>query len=199
MKSFFDNKNRFEAGCDEVGRGCLAGPVVAAAVILPKDFHHPFLTDSKKLSAKKRAELVDVIKENAIAHAIGICDHKEVDQLNVLKASFVAMHKALDQLKTKPELILVDGNRFIPYQDIAHECIIKGDGKFFSIAAASILAKEYRDNFMLQLSKKYPHYGWERNVGYPTKQHREGIKVKGITPYHRKSFQLLPKQIQIFD
>lgn len=192
MLSFYEENNQFEAGCDEVGRGCLAGPVVAGAVILPKDFTHPFLTDSKKLSHKKRALLVDVIKHESIAWAIGICDHKEVDEINVLNASFLAMHKALDQLKQGPDFILVDGNRFTQYRKIDHACIIKGDGKYLSIAAASILAKEFRDDFMKLLSVDFPHYGWESNVGYPTKTHRDGIRKHGSTPYHRKSFKLLP-------
>ena len=174
------------------------GPVVAAAVILPKTFQHNFLTDSKKLSKKKRAELVSVIKEEALAFAIGVCTHQEVDEHNVLNASFLAMHKALDQLKVSPDLILVDGNRFNPYKEIEHKCIIQGDGKYYSIAAASVLAKEYRDKLMEELSNQYPHYGWEKNVGYPTKLHREGIKQHGASPYHRKSFQLLPKQLEIF-
>ncbi|SMG34705.1 RNase HII [Marivirga sericea] len=199
LKAYFDKKNNFEAGCDEVGRGCLAGPVVASAVILPKSFKHPYLTDSKKLSGKKRAELVDVIKEQSIAWAIAECSPEEIDEVNILKASFWAMHKALDQLTRKPDFLLIDGNRFTPYAGLSHECIIKGDSKYFSIAAASILAKEYRDNFMRDLATIHPHYGWERNVGYPTRQHREGIQKFGITEYHRKSFQLLPKQLNIFE
>jgi ribonuclease HII len=199
LKSYFNKNNTFEAGCDEVGRGCLAGPVVAAAVILPQNFTHPYLTDSKKLSSRKRAELVGVIKEESIAWAIAECSPEEIDQVNILKASFWAMHKALDQLKQKPDFLLIDGNRFTPYQEISHECVIKGDSKYFSIAAASILAKEYRDNLMRDLSEIHPHYGWERNVGYPTKQHREGIQKFGITDHHRKSFQLLPRQLEIFE
>lgn len=198
LNPFFSTNNKLEAGCDEVGRGCLAGPVVAAAVILPKNFHHPYLTDSKKLTHRKRVELVSVIKQEAVAWAIGVCDHEEVDKLNVLNASFAAMHKALDQLEQKPDFILVDGNRFNSYKEIKHACIIKGDSKYFSIAAASILAKEYRDDLMKVLSKQFPYYGWESNVGYPTKKHREGIRVYGVSPYHRKSFQLLPKQIELF-
>lgn len=198
LKSYFDKENEFEAGCDEVGRGCLAGPVVASAVILPKNFTHPYLTDSKKLSASKRADLVEVIKSKSISWAIASCSPEEIDQVNILKASFWAMHKALDQLKQKPDFLLIDGNRFTPYQEIKHECVIKGDSKYFSIAAASILAKEYRDNLMRDLAVIHPHYGWERNVGYPTKQHRTGIEKFGITEHHRKSFQLLPRQIEIF-
>jgi len=197
LKAFFDSHNKFEAGCDEVGRGCLAGPVVAAAVILPKDFKHSYLTDSKKLTPTKRKELVEEIKEEATSWAIGLCDHHEIDEINILNASFLAMHKALDQLKHRPDFILVDGNKFKKYQEVDHACIIKGDSKYFSIAAASVLAKEYRDDLMREFAIKHPHYGWERNVGYPTKQHRAGIKEHGISPLHRKSFQLLPKQIGI--
>jgi len=198
LKAYFHKSNQFEAGCDEVGRGCLAGPVVASAVILPQEFTHPYLTDSKKLSAKKRAELVGIIKSRCIAWAVAECSPEEIDQVNILKASFWAMHKALDQLETRPDFILVDGNRFTPYPDISHECIIKGDSKYFSIAAASILAKEYRDNLMKDLAEIHPQYGWDRNVGYPTKQHREGIQNFGATEHHRKSFQLLPRQLEIF-
>jgi ribonuclease HII len=197
LKAFYDTKHQFEAGCDEVGRGCLAGPVVAAAVILPKDFTHEYLTDSKQLTAKKRAALVDVIKEQAVAWAIAECSHEEIDEINILNASYLAMHKAVKQLKQLPDFLLVDGNRFKPYEKIDHACIVKGDSKYFSIAAASILAKEYRDDLMANLAKEHPFYGWEKNVGYPTKQHREGIKKHGISPYHRKSFQLLPKQLEI--
>lgn len=197
LKAFYDAKHQFEAGCDEVGRGCLAGPVVAAAVILPKDFTHEYLTDSKQLTAKKRAALVDVIKEQAVAWAIAECSHEEIDEINILNASYLAMHKAVKQLKQLPDFLLVDGNRFKPYEKIDHACIVKGDSKYFSIAAASILAKEYRDDLMANLAKEHPFYGWEKNVGYPTKQHREGIKKHGISPYHRKSFQLLPKQLEI--
>jgi ribonuclease HII len=199
LKAFFHKNNKFEAGCDEVGRGCLAGPVVAAAVILPQNFAHSYLTDSKKLSSSKRAELVDVIKKESIAWAIAECSPEEIDQVNILKASFWAMHRALDQLKQKPDFLLIDGNRFTPYPEISHECIVKGDSKYFSIAAASILAKEYRDSLMRDLAEIHPHYGWERNVGYPTKKHREGIQKLGITEHHRKSFQLLPRQLEIFE
>ena len=199
LYAYFDKRNKLEAGCDEVGRGCLAGPVVAAAVILPKHFKHPYLTDSKKLSTKKRAALVDVIKEESIAWAVAECSPEEIDEVNILNASFWAMHKALDQLKQAPDFLLIDGNRFTPYGEISHECVIKGDSKFYSIAAASILAKEYRDNLMRELAEKHPHYGWEKNVGYPTKQHREGIQKYGITEHHRKTFQLLPRQLKIFE
>lgn len=199
LKAYFKKENNYEAGCDEVGRGCLAGPVVASAVILPQNFKHPYLTDSKKLSAKKRADLVEVIKSQSIAWAVAECSPEEIDQVNILKASFWAMHKALDQLEQKPDFLLIDGNRFTPYREISHECIIKGDSKFFSIAAASILAKEYRDNLMRELAETHSHYGWETNVGYPTKEHRAGIQKHGTTEHHRKSFQLLPRQMEIFE
>jgi len=197
LKSAF-TKNKIEVGLDEVGRGCLAGPVVAAAVILPKKYKNEILNDSKKLTEKKRLILDDEIKNDALFWAISEVDNHEIDKINILKASFLAMHKAMDRLDQVPEFILVDGNRFVPYNDIPYECIIKGDGKYLSIAAASVLAKNYRDKLMADLAKKHPHYGWERNAGYPTKQHREGIKKYGITDLHRKSFQLLPKQLEIF-
>lgn len=181
-----------EAGCDEAGRGCLAGPVVAASVILPPDFHHPLLNDSKQLSEPVRNTLAPIIKENAIAWAIGICDHKEIDKLNILRASFAAMHKAINKLQTKPQLLLIDGNRFHKYPRIPHLCIIKGDAIYASIAAASVLAKTYRDEFMMELHEKYPVYNWAGNKGYPTAEHREAIRNHGDTPYHRKSFRLLP-------
>lgn len=197
LKSNFSG-NKIESGCDEVGRGCLAGPVVAAAVILPLNYKHNLLTDSKQLSKTKREIIrLDILK-NALAYAISEVGHEEVDKINVLKASLVGMHRALDQLSIRPELILVDGNKFIPYKDIPHECIIKGDGKFLSIAAASILAKTHRDHLMGNLAISHPEYGWERNVGYPTKEHRNAIMKYGITPYHRKSFKLLPNQLDLF-
>ncbi|GJM61620.1 MULTISPECIES: ribonuclease HII [Persicobacter] len=183
-----------EAGCDEVGRGCLAGPVVAAAVILPKNYSHPLLNDSKQLTAKKREALEKVIKEDALAWAIAEVDHQEIDRINILNASMLAMHKAIDQLELRPELLLIDGNKFSPYMGIMHECIVKGDGKFLSIAAASILAKTYRDQLMEDLAKDYPHYAWEKNAGYPTKVHRAGIKAHGPSPFHRMSFKLLPEE-----
>ncbi len=188
----FTNKLQ-EAGCDEAGRGCLAGPVVAAAVILPKGYSNELLNDSKKLTSKKRDQLRIEIEKEALAYAVAFVDHKEIDKINILNASFLAMHRAVDQLKKKPELLLIDGNRFKPYEGIKHECIIKGDGKYMSIAAASILAKTYRDEFMLKLDKEYPGYGWTKNMGYPTKAHREGIRKLGVTPYHRMSFRLLPE------
>lgn len=197
LKSAF-TKDKIEVGVDEVGRGCLAGPVVAAAVILPKKYKNKILNDSKKLTEKKRLILDDEIKNDALFWAIAEVDNHEIDKINILKASFLAMHKAMDKLDQIPEFILVDGNRFIPYNDIQHECIIKGDGEYLSIAAASVLAKNYRDKLMADLAIKHPYYGWEKNAGYPTKQHREGIKKHGITDYHRKSFQLLPKQLEIF-
>ncbi len=181
-----------EAGCDEAGRGCLAGPVVAAAVILPKDFTHPFLNDSKQLTKVQRNELKAEIIETAIDYAIAEVDHQTIDKINILKASFLAMHRAVAQLKCKPELLLIDGNRFTPYPFIQHQCIVKGDAKFFSIAAASVLAKTYRDDLMEKLAADYPQYHWQQNVGYPTPAHRKAIGEFGTTPWHRLSFRLLP-------
>ncbi|MCX2743376.1 ribonuclease HII [Mangrovivirga sp. M17] len=198
LKSFFSDTYQFEAGCDEAGRGCLAGPVVAGAVILPKDFEHDILTDSKALNKTTRESLVNDIKEVAISWAIAVVEPEEIDRINILKASFLAMHKAVDQLKTRPDLLLIDGNRFTPYPEISHECIIKGDSKYFSIAAASILAKTHRDMLMERYAEEHPYYGWERNYGYPTRQHRDGIRTYGISPLHRKSFQLLPRQLDLF-
>lgn len=183
-----------EAGCDEVGRGCLAGPVVAAAVIIDENFNHPLINDSKKLTPKKRKELDQYIREHAIDFAIAEVSPAYIDEHNILNASIHAMHLAIDQLKTRPEIILVDGNKFKPYQNIPHECIIKGDAKILSIAAASILAKNYRDNLMEKLHEKYPHYAWDKNAGYPTKAHRNGIAEFGTTPYHRLSFKLLKEE-----
>ena len=188
-----------EAGCDEVGRGCLAGPVVAAAVILPKNFTHELLNDSKQLSKEERNSLEEEIKRDALAWAVAEVSSEEIDQINILNASFLAMHKALDQLMLRPDLLLIDGNRFKPYQEIKFECIIKGDADYLSIAAASVLAKIYRDDLMEQLGIKYPGYGWHTNVGYPTIEHRDGIRNLGITPYHRKSFALLPSQLELFE
>ena len=192
MLEIFHTKNKIEAGCDEAGRGCLAGPVVAAAVILPSNFRNDILNDSKKLTEKKRYALRPIIEKEALAWAIGVVDNKEIDEINILNASFLAMHRALDQLRKLPDSILVDGNRFTAYNKIQHHCIVKGDGIYMSIAAASILAKTYRDDMMNKLAKEFPFYGWERNMGYPTKMHREGIKQHGTTPFHRMSFQLLP-------
>lgn len=191
----FFEANRIEAGCDEAGRGCLAGSVFAAAVILPPDFKNEDLNDSKQLSEKKRYLLRPVIEKEAIAWAVGIVTPEEIDRINILKASFLAMHRAVEQLKIKPEHLLIDGNRFTPYPGIAHTTVIKGDGKYLSIAAASILAKTYRDDYMSELAAACPGYLWEENKGYPTKAHREAIRRLGITPYHRKTFTLLPEQL----
>ena len=180
-----------EAGCDEAGRGCLAGSVYAAAVILPPDYQNELLNDSKKLTAKKRYALREEIERDAIAWAVGIVTPEEIDKINILNASFLAMHRALDQLKVRPEAVIVDGNRFKPYQDLPSATIVKGDGKYLSIAAASILAKTYRDDYMLSLAEEYPQYDWKSNMGYPTKKHRQAIREHGITPYHRKSYNLL--------
>lgn len=180
-----------EAGCDEAGRGCLAGSVYAAAVILPPDYQNELLNDSKKLTAKKRYALREEIERDAIAWAVGIVTPEEIDKINILNASFLAMHRALDQLSVRPEAVIVDGNRFKPYQDLPSTTIVKGDGKYLSIAAASILAKTYRDDYMLSLAEEYPQYDWQSNMGYPTKKHRQAIREHGITPYHRKSYTLL--------
>ena len=180
-----------EAGCDEAGRGCLAGSVYAAAVILPSDYQNELLNDSKKLTAKKRYTLREEIERDAIAWAVGIVTPEEIDKINILNASFLAMHRALDQLQVRPEAVIVDGNRFKPYQDLPSTTIVKGDGKYLSIAAASILAKTYRDDYMLSLAEEYPQYDWQSNMGYPTKKHRQAIREHGITPYHRKSYNLL--------
>lgn len=193
LKSFFD-KMAVEAGCDEAGRGCLAGPVYAAAVILPKKYRNKWLDDSKKLSDKDRYELRPEIEEKALAWAVGVVTHHEIDEINILNASFLGMHRAIDQLRMKPELLLIDGNRFKPYPQIPHHCIIQGDGKYLSIAAASILAKTYRDDFMKEAAKTYPHYGWETNMGYATGFHRESLKKHGPCAIHRMSFTLLPEE-----
>lgn len=186
-----------EAGCDEAGRGCLAGPVFAAAVILPKTFQHEMLNDSKQISEKNRFYLREIIEKEAIAFAVGICTAAEIDEINILNSSFLAMHKAIDQLEMKPELLLIDGNRFKVYPEIPHHCIIKGDAKFMSIAAASILAKTYRDEYMERLHQEYPMYKWLKNKGYPTKEHRDAIAEYGATPHHRMSFTLLPSQLSL--
>ena len=222
------SENLIEAGCDEAGRGPLAGPVYAAAVILPKDFNHPLLNDSKQLSQKQRYEARDIIEREAISFSVVNISEQEIDLLNILKASVFGMHKALDGLSVTPELILVDGNKFFPYRPsssvndpfftpaysavssknrgyvasydadnqgfISHKCIVKGDSKYTSIAAASILAKTYRDDYMVKIAREYPQYGWDVNMGYPTAAHREAIAKYGVTPYHRRSFQLLPQQ-----
>ena len=184
-------EGKIEAGCDEAGRGCLAGSVYAAAVILPDDYQNDLLNDSKQLTEKRRYQLREIIQRDAIAWAVGIVTPEEIDKINILNASILAMHRALDQLKIRPEAIIVDGNRFKPYQQIPHTTIVKGDGKYLSIAAASILAKTFRDDYMNHLAEEYPQYDWLSNKGYPTKKHREAIKQYGITPYHRKSYNLL--------
>ncbi|MBI9055016.1 MAG: ribonuclease HII [Bacteroidales bacterium] len=193
----FYKENTIEAGCDEAGRGCLAGPVVAAAVILPPDFKHQVLNDSKQISEKKRYELRTEIEESALAFAVGIIDNNEIDKINILKASIMAMHKSLDQLKLRPEHIIIDGNKFIKYQEIPHQTIVKGDSKYYSIAAASILAKTYRDDIMHELDQQHPEYGWKQNKGYPTKKHRQAIKEYGTTPFHRMTFRLLNEQLSL--
>ncbi len=193
-------KNRIEAGCDEAGRGCLAGPVVAAAVILPADWNNETLNDSKKLSHQQRHELRQIIEKEAISYAVSFVDHQEIDQINILNASFTAMHRAVDALQKTPEHLLIDGNRFNPYQGIGHSCIIKGDGKYTSIAAASILAKTYRDEYMEKLHHQFPYYSWNTNKGYPTIAHRQAIIQHGPCSYHRNSFRLypLPEQKTLF-
>lgn len=197
LKSYFD-KTKIEAGCDEAGRGCLAGPVVAAAVILPKDFSDPLLNDSKQLTESQRLDLRELIKTKAIAYAVAEVSQTEIDEINILNASFLAMNNAVEQLQMKPELLLIDGNRFRTKADIPYECIVKGDGKFYSIAAASVLAKTHRDELMRRKAEEYPGYGWETNFGYPTKKHRAAIAELGVTPLHRMSFQLLPRQLELF-
>lgn len=187
-----------EAGCDEAGRGCLAGPVVAAAVILPKDYRHELLNDSKQLDREEREQLRIEIESDALAWAVAEVSSEEIDEINILNASFKAMHRAIDKLSIIPQFLLIDGNRFNRYKEINHECIIKGDASYLSIAAASVMAKTYRDNLMQKLAEQFPGYSWETNVGYPTPEHREGIKKLGITPFHRKSFQLLPSQLELF-
>ncbi len=196
LKPFYKD-NCIEVGTDEAGRGCLAGPVVAAAVILPADFTHPFLNDSKQLSEKKRNALVPYIKEHALAYGIAFISEKKIDQINILQASILAMHKAIDKMTVVPEHIIVDGNKFKNYKDIPATTIVKGDAKFLSIAAASVLAKTYRDTFMEQISEEFPKYFWHQNKGYPTKQHRAAIRAFGSTKYHRKSFRLLPEQLKL--
>lgn len=193
LNPFFQNQ-LIEAGLDEAGRGCLAGPVFAAAVILPENFFHPLLNDSKQVTEQNRNELRKVIEAEAIAYAVASVDNNEIDTINILRASFKAMHLAVDALKKRPKLLLVDGNRFIKYRRTAHKCIIKGDSLYASIAAASILAKTYRDEFMMQLHKTFPHYNWVNNKGYATEEHRNAIIQHGLTSYHRKSFQCVPEE-----
>lgn len=189
-------ENVIEAGCDEAGRGCLAGPVFAAAVILPADFHNEILNDSKQLSEKRRYELRPIIEEEAIAWAVGIVSAQEIDKINILNASFLAMHRAIDTLKVKPEHLIIDGNRFKTYEGIPHQCVVKGDGKYMSIAAASILAKTYRDDYMNKIAQDYPAYQWAKNKGYPTKDHRKAIETFGPTEHHRMSFTLIDPQLK---
>lgn len=189
LSKYYEGK--IEAGCDEAGRGCLAGSVYAAAVILPEGYQNELLNDSKQLSEKKRYQLREIIERDAVAWAVGIVTPEEIDQINILNASILAMHRALDQLKVRPEAIIVDGNRFKPYQELPHTTIVKGDGKYLAIAAASILAKTYRDDYMNQLAEEFPQYDWRSNKGYPTRKHREAIRQFGVTPYHRKSYNLL--------
>lgn len=190
-------ENLIEAGCDEAGRGCLAGSVYAAAVILPRDYDNPLLNDSKQLSPRLRYQLRGQIQQDALAWAVGIVTAEEIDRINILKASLLAMHRALDLLKVRPEAIIADGNRFAPYHDLPYTTIVKGDGKYQAIAAASILAKTYRDDYMEQLHEEYPMYDWKSNKGYPTRKHREGIRRFGICPYHRKSYHLLGGELSL--
>jgi ribonuclease HII len=194
----FYQEELLEAGCDEAGRGCYAGPVFAAAVILPKDFHHPLLNDSKQVKEQQRYELRTVIEEEAVSFAVALVSAADIDKMNILKASFTAMHKAIDQLKTKPQLLLIDGNRFIKYKRIPHKTFVKGDGRFASIAAASILAKTYRDDYMLQLHEQYPHYCWKNNKGYGTEAHRKAIETFGLCEHHRKSFKIEKQEVGLF-
>lgn len=206
MLSPYLQAGRLEAGCDEAGRGCLAGPVFAAAVILPLDIECriangqsglSLLNDSKQLTEKQRYNLRPIIEKEALAWAVGICTHEEIDKLNILRASIEAMHRAVRELKIRPEFLLIDGNRFTPFEDLPHQTIVKGDGKMMSIAAASILAKTYRDDFMVKLHEEFPYYDWKTNKGYPTKKHRAGIAQYGASPYHRMSFTLLPEERQL--
>ena len=192
LKNYF-TKGLIEAGCDEAGRGCLAGPVTAAAVILPKNFKHKLLNDSKQVSESNRNELRHIIEEKALAFGVAFLDHKKVDEINILQASILAMHHALDKLSIVPEHIIVDGNRFKPYKFIPHTTVVKGDAKFLSIAAASILAKTYRDEYLEKIDQEFPMYNWKQNKGYPTKQHRNGIREFGPSKYHRMTFRLLPE------
>lgn len=191
LKNHYYSEYELEAGCDEAGRGCLAGSVYAAAVIFPKDYHNDELNDSKQLSAKKRYALREIVERDALAWAVGIVTPEEIDKINILNASILAMHRALDQLKVRPEAVIVDGNKFKPYHDLPYSTIVKGDGKYLSIAAASILAKTFRDDYMDRLAEEYPQYDWLSNKGYPTKKHREAIRKYGVTPYHRMSYNLL--------
>lgn len=197
LKSDYNSK-LLEAGCDEAGRGCLSGPVYAAAVILPKNYQNEKLNDSKQINEKTRYQLREQIEKDAIAFAVGIVDNIEIDKINILNASFLAMHRAIDKLNIKPEYLLIDGNRFNPYKGVKHSCIIKGDSIYMSIAAASVLAKTYRDDYMLIIHEEFPNYKWSKNKGYPTKFHREAIAQYGITKYHRLSYRLTDKQLKMF-
>ena len=196
LRSYY-SKHTLEAGLDEAGRGCLAGPVVAAAVILPSDFSHPFLNDSKQLTKVERVKLRTEIEREAIAWAIAEASQQEIDQINILKASFLAMHRAVEKLSIRPEHLLIDGNRFTPFPLIPHTCIVKGDALYYSIAAASVLAKTYRDEYMNRIHEEFPMYNWKQNKGYPTHEHREAIRKYGVTKYHRMSFRLLPEQLKL--
>lgn len=196
LKPYFQ-KNTIEAGCDEAGRGCLAGPVYAAAVILPPDYKNEMLNDSKQLSEKKRDELRAEIERDAISFCVASMDNNEIDQINILKASILSMHKAVTGLKVTPQLLLIDGNKFIPYGNIQHKCIVKGDATYMSIAAASILAKTYRDEFMYSIAKEFPEYHWEQNKGYPTKAHRKAIEEHGVSKYHRLTYKLTDTQLSL--
>lgn len=191
-------EGRIEAGCDEAGRGCLAGPVTAAAVILPPDFQSDLLNDSKQLTERQRDALRPIIEREAVAWAVAFVSPQEIDEINILKASFMAMHKAIDGLKIRPEALLIDGNRFIKYQNVPHTCIVKGDGKMMSIAAASILAKTHRDEYMRKIALQHPEYAWDKNKGYPTRDHRNAIEKFGTTPHHRMTFQLLNPHLSLF-
>ena len=198
MLASFYQQEFIEAGCDEAGRGCLAGPVFAAAVILPTDFYHPLLNDSKQIKEKDRFALRDEIEKTAIAFAVAMVDHQEIDEINILNASFLAMHRAIDLLTQKPKFLIIDGNRFNAYPNIKHHCIVEGDCKYFSIAAASILAKTYRDEFMENIHQQYPVYNWNTNKGYPTIHHRNAVLTHGFSPYHRKTFKVTSPQLSIF-
>lgn len=198
MLENFYQKELIEAGCDEAGRGCLAGSVFAAAVILPEDFHHPLLNDSKQMTERQRNLLREVIEQEAVAWAVAEVTAERIDQINILRASFEGMNRAVEMLSVRPEFLAIDGNRFYPQSDIPYTCIVKGDGKYANIAAASVLAKTHRDEYMMRLHEQYPQYGWDRNKGYPTKEHRLAIREYGLTPYHRLSFNCSPQQLELF-
>lgn len=201
MPEFYSFEDKIVCGCDEAGRGCLAGPVIAAAVILPIDYEHPLLNDSKQVKESNRNELRKIIEQDALAYGVGIVSHQEIDQINILKASFLAMHRAIDQLSIVPEWLIIDGNKFAKYKNIDHHCVVKGDSKYTQISAASILAKTYRDEWMEKLALEYPQYAWEINKGYPTPIHRNAIRQYGPTPHHRMTFRLLPPEenLSLFD